>query len=126
MNNIIYKELSETVMGFAFKVHRTFGPGLLESAYEEGMCWELRNADIPFKQQQKYPLCYNGDYISSYYADLVVDDKIILELKAVKEFNSLMEAQLINYLKLSKVPVGYLINFNSLSVKFKRFVNQQE
>ena len=107
MNNIIFKELSIEVIGMAFKVHQELGPGLLESAYEEGMCWELRHAGIPFQRQQVYPLLYKGDYISSYFADIVVDNKIILELKAVKELNDLMAAQVINYLKLSKTPFHF-------------------
>ena len=68
MNTIIFKELSDRIIGLAFTVHRTLGPGLLESAYEEAMCWELRHANIPFERQKVYPLQYKGDYISSYFA----------------------------------------------------------
>jgi hypothetical protein len=68
-----------------------------------------------------FPLRYKGDLICSYTADLVVDDKIILELKAVQELNSVMFAQLINYLRLSGVPIGYLINFNKKEVSWRRF-----
>jgi len=86
------------------------------------MCWELKHADIAFQRQHVYPLNYKGDIIGGYIADLVVDNKVILELKSVSALNELMAAQLINYLKLSKIPVGYLINFNSMSVVWKRFV----
>ena len=126
MNNIIFQELSEKVIGLAFTVHNILGPGLLESAYEEGMCWELKHAGIPFQRQQVFPLLYKGDYISSYFTDIVVDNKVILELKSVSKFNELMAAQLLNYLKLSHIPVGYLINFNCISVQFKRYVCQRE
>jgi GxxExxY protein len=128
MNNysIIHKELSDRIIGLAFTVHRTLGPGLLESAYEEAMCWELNHASIRFERQKVYPLCYKGDYISSYFADLVVDSAVILELKAVQELNNNMEAQLLNYLKLSKIPVGYLINFHGVKLEWKRFVCQRE
>jgi GxxExxY protein len=125
-NTIIHKELSDRVIGLALTVHRTLGPGLLEDAYEEGMVWELRHANIPFERQKVYPLSYKGDYITTYFADLVVEDKIILELKSVQAFNPYMEAQLINYLRLSKVPVGYLINFQNTSLVWKRFVWQRE
>jgi len=126
MNNILHKELSDKIIGLAFAVHRTLGPGLLESAYEEGMCWELAHASIPYSRQQVFPLCYKGDYISAYIADLVVDKKVILELKSVKEINDTMTAQLINYLRLSRIPVGYLINFQGIRLEWKRFVFQRE
>jgi GxxExxY protein len=125
-NTIIYKELSDRVVGLALTVFYELGPGLLENAYEEAMCWELRHAAIPHERQQVYPLKYKGDYITSYFADIVVDGKILLELKAVKALDHNMEAQIINYLKLSKIPVGYLINFKNASLEWRRFVCQRE
>jgi GxxExxY protein len=122
MADIIHKELGYKVMELAFAVHRELGPGLLESAYEEGMVWELKHSGIPFERQKVYQLHYKGDIIGGYIADLVVDNKIILELKSVSSLNDLMAAQIINYMKLSKIPVGYLINFNRVSVVWKRFV----
>jgi GxxExxY protein len=122
MNNIIHQQLSDRVIGLALTVHHILGPGLLESAYEEGMCWELGHAHIPFERQKVYPLQYKGDYISAYIADLVVGNAVILELKSVQAFNTSMEAQLINYLKLSKIPVGYLVNFHGVKLEWKRFV----
>jgi GxxExxY protein len=90
------------------------------------MCWELKHAGIRFERQKVYPLKYKGDYITSYFADIVVDGKIILELKAVKALDNNMEAQIINYLKLSKIPVGYLMNFKNVRLEWKRFVCQRE
>jgi GxxExxY protein len=69
---------------------------------------------------------YKGDYIGGYIADLVVDNKVILELKAVSALTDIMSAQIINYLKLSKLPVGYIINFNSMRLEFKSYVVQRE
>ena len=69
---------------------------------------------------------YKGELIGAYIADIVVDNAVILELKSVDALNKVMEAQIINYLKLSKVPVGYLINFNGLRVEWRRFVHQRE
>ena len=120
MTNIICKELGYKIMNIAFQVHNALGPGLLESAYEEGLCWEFRHAGIPFSRQQVFPLIYKGDYISSYIADLVVDNKVILEIKSVKQLNELMQAQIINYLKLSKIEVGYLLNFNAVRLYVSR------
>ncbi|MEJ2664944.1 MAG: GxxExxY protein [Spirochaetia bacterium] len=126
MAELIYKQLSYKILGMAFSVHNILGPGLLESAYEGAMCIELSKAGVPFSRQQVYPLDYKGELIGGYIADLVVDNTIILELKSVQQLNRVMEAQLINYLKLSWLPVGYLINFNSTSLEWKRFVNKKE
>jgi GxxExxY protein len=126
MANIIHKELSYKLINMAYTVHNVLGPGLLESAYEGAMCVELTRSGITFERQRIYPLCYKGEYIGGYIADLVVDNSVILELKSVAELGKVMEAQIINYLKLSKVPVGYLINFNGLRVEWRRFVYQRE
>ena len=126
MSKLIYSELSNKVLGMAFSVHNILSPGLLESAYEGALVVELTNSSISFKRQQVYPLYYKGVYVGAYIADIVVDDKIILELKSVKQLTHTMAAQLINYLKLSRVPVGYLMNFNGIRLEWKRFVNQRE
>jgi len=125
MAELLYKELSEKVLGMAFSVHNILGPGLLESAYEGAYCIELQRAGIPFERQQVYPLHYKGELVGAYIADLVVDNKIILELKSVSSLNQVMEAQIINYLRLSRLPVGYLLNFNGLKVQWRRFVFQR-
>jgi len=125
MTEMLYKELSEKVLGMAFSVHNILGPGLLESAYEGAYCVELSCAGIPFERQRVYPLHYKGELVGAYIADLVVDNKIILELKSVSSLNQVMEAQIINYLRLSKIPVGYLVNFNGLKVQWRRFVFQK-
>ncbi|RPJ03359.1 MAG: GxxExxY protein [Spirochaetaceae bacterium] len=125
MTEMLYKELSEKVLGMAFSVHNILGPGLLESAYEGAYCVELSHAGIPFERQRVYPLHYKGELVGAYIADLVVDNKIILELKSVSALNQVMEAQIINYLRLSKIPVGYLVNFNGLKVQWKRFLFQK-
>jgi len=122
MAELLFKELSEKVLGMAFSVHNILGPGLLESAYEGAYCIELSRAGIPFERQRVYPLHYKGELVGAYIADLVVDNKIILELKSVSMLNQVMEAQIINYLRLSRIPVGYLINFNGLKVQWRRFV----
>jgi len=122
MAELLFKELSEKVLGMAFSVHNILGPGLLESAYEGAYCVELQRASIPFERQRVYPLHYKGELVGAYIADLVVDNKIILELKSVSSLNQVMEAQIINYLRLSKIPIGYLLNFNGLKVQWRRFV----
>jgi GxxExxY protein len=126
MAYIINEELSKKVLGMAFRVHNVLGPGLLESAYEGAFCVELNHSGVPFERQRVYPLAYRGEIVGAYVADLVVDNAIILELKSVTALNKVMEAQLLNYLYLSKIPVGYLLNFHGLKVEWRRFVHQRE
>ncbi|MBN1413182.1 MAG: GxxExxY protein [Spirochaetales bacterium] len=122
MNEIMFKELSDKVVGIGIKVSKKLGPGLLEAVYEKAFCIELENANISYACQKPYPIYYCGQHIGTYVADLVVDNKIILELKSVNLLTSVMEAQLINYLRLSKLKVGYLMNFHGSRLVFKRIV----
>ena len=122
MARILHKVLSDSVLGGVFKVHNYLGPGLLESAYEGAMVIELKKRGLDVHRQVVYPLFYEGEMAGAYVADLVVEGKMILELKSVKELNSNMEAQLLNYLRLSKVSLGYLINFRNARVEWKRRV----
>jgi GxxExxY protein len=110
----------------AFSVYNILGPGLLESAYEGAYCIELTRAGIPFSRQKVYPLYYKGELVGGYIADLVVDNTIILEIKSVKQLTNVMQAQLLNYPYLSKLPLGYIINFNGLRVEWQRFINRRE
>ncbi len=122
MREIIKKELSDRVIGMAYTVHNHLGPGLLESAYEGAFCIGLRHAGIPFERQKPFYLHFMGELVGTYVADLVIDKSLILELKSVSQLTSAMQAQLINYLRLSRIEVGYLINFNGTSLVFSRFV----
>jgi len=122
MSVIIEKELSDSILGAVFAVHNSLGPGLLESAYEGALVIELKHRGLSVSRQHVYPLYYRGELAGAYVADLVVEGKVILELKSVKELTPVMDAQLLNYLRLSSVPVGYLVNFNSIRVSWRRFV----
>jgi GxxExxY protein len=126
MEQLLHKDLSDKMLGMAFSVHDILGPGLLESAYEGAYCVELARAGLPVERQRVYPLHYKGELVGAYIADIVVADTIILELKSVSALNKVMEAQILNYLKLSGLPIGYLMNFNGLRVEWKRFVNKRE
>jgi GxxExxY protein len=123
MSTLIHSQLSHKVLGIAFKVHNILGAGLHESAYEEAYCIELTNAGIPYERQKVYPIHYNGRYVGTYITDVIVDNTIIIEFKSVRELNPVMFAQLLNYLKLSGLQVGYLLNFHNTRVEWKRFVN---
>jgi GxxExxY protein len=101
------------IIGAAIEVHRNLGPGLLESAYEECLCHELRLRELDFKRQVPLPLLYKGLKLDcGYKLDLIVRDEVILELKAVEKLLPIHEAQLLTYLRLTGKRVGLLINFN--------------
>lgn len=110
---IIHEQLSEQVIGAAIEVHRALGPGLLESAYHLCMEHELGLRGIGVDREVPLPVVYKGIKLDcGYRMDLVVDGKIVLELKAIEAINKVHEAQLLTYLKLSGLKVGLLINFN--------------
>ncbi|MCC6573559.1 MAG: GxxExxY protein [Planctomycetes bacterium] len=105
--------LSERIIGFCIEIHKALGPGLLESAYEECLCFELATAGIAFERQKPLPVEYKGVRLDcGYRLDLVVEGLIIVELKAVEKILPVHEAQLLTYLKLTGIPLGLLINFN--------------
>ena len=105
--------LSGQAIGAAIEVHKELGPGLLESIYEECLCRELELRNISFEKQKSIPIKYKGVQISSEYKlDLVVDNRLILELKTCETILPIHEAQLLTYLKLTGVELGLLINFN--------------
>jgi GxxExxY protein len=118
-------DLSPRVIGLAIEVHRRLGPGLLESAYEECLCFELKQADIVFKRQAPLPIIYKDIRLDcGYRIDVVVQEKLIVEIKAVEHVLPIHEAQMLTYLRLSGLNVGLLLNFNSVTLKggMKRFV----
>jgi GxxExxY protein len=122
----IEDELSYEIIGAAIEVHRHLGPGLLESAYEESLCYELHSRQIAFKRQVALPVNYKGVKLDcGYRLDIVVEEKVILELKAIEKVLPIHDAQLLTYLKLANVKLGLLINFNNTIMKkgIKRIVN---
>jgi len=117
--------LGERVIGACIEVHRNLGPGLLESAYEECLAFELHSLGIPFERKVPLPICYKGHRLDAgYRMDLVVDRRLLLELKACETVPSLARAQVLSYLRLSGMHLGFLINFHSYRLMggFQRFV----
>ena len=105
--------LTERIIGCAIEVHRALGPGLLESAYERCLAYELRQHGVQFRQQVTVPVDYKGIRIEcGYRIDLLVDDAVILELKSVDQLAPVHEAQVLTYMKLARIRTGLLINFN--------------
>lgn len=111
---LIEGELTERVIGAAIEVHRELGPGLLESAYELCLCEELRQLGLTYRRQVELPLRYKNVSLDvGYRLDIVVEERILVEVKANDGLLPVHEAQLLTYLRLSKLKVGHLFNFNS-------------
>ncbi|MBF8250597.1 MAG: hypothetical protein HW382_225 [Deltaproteobacteria bacterium] len=111
------KDVTERIISCAIEVHSTLGPGLLESLYEEALAEEFALRGIPFERQKDVALKYKGKEIGKHRIDLMVEDKVIVELKAVDTMNKIYEAQLLTYLKALNKRVGLLINFNEVKLK---------
>jgi GxxExxY protein len=119
----LYKEETYRIIGAAMEVHNQLGCGFFEAVYEEALTLEFQMRTIPFEQQKSLHIYYKGIQLQKYYViDLFCFDKIIVELKALSELTSLNEAQLLNYLKVSNLKVGLLINFGKESLEYKRFI----
>ncbi|APZ46699.1 GxxExxY protein [Polaribacter reichenbachii] len=119
-------EISKIIVDCALKVHRNLGPGLLESAYEECLFYELEKRNLKVEKQKPLPLIYEEVKLNvGYRLDLLVQDKVIVELKAVENLTDVHLAQVLTYLKLSECKLGLLINFNVALIKYgiKRVVN---
>lgn len=120
-------ELSKIIIGCGIRVHSKLGPGLLESAYEECLFYELRKEGLNAEKQKVLPLIYEEIQLDAgYRLDLLVEDKVIIEIKACDELNDIHLAQVLTYLKLSNCKLGLLINFNVKLLKdgIKRVVNK--
>jgi GxxExxY protein len=113
-------EISGKVIGCAMRVHRSLGCGFLESVYENAMAVELRMNCISFQRQVGFLVHYREQVVGKYQADVIVENKLLLELKAKKTLDKTSESQLLNYLNASNLKAGLLINFGSKSLQFKR------
>jgi GxxExxY protein len=123
---LVHEELRSRILKCAYAVHTELGPGLLEPAYEECLEIELQDNGLFVQRQFEFPLVYKGKTTKkSYRIDLLVENKVVIELKAVDTMLPIFEAVTINYMRLQKCPVGYLINFNVISLKdgIKTFYN---
>jgi GxxExxY protein len=125
MEELLFKEKSYQVIGLCMEVHRQLGKGFLEIVYKDALELEFRNAGISFAREKEYCVDYKGTILlHKFYADFVVFDSIILEIKAVKELADEHVAQTINYLKVAQLQLGLLVNFGEYSLKYKRIINQ--
>ena len=118
MEDLELNGVTQKILSCAYKVHSALGPGLLESAYEECLHYELHKAGLKVKRQFNIPLYYEEVKLSvGFRLDLMVEDKVIVEIKAVESFQDIHMAQVLTYLKLTNCKVGLLLNFNVPSLK---------
>jgi GxxExxY protein len=118
----LFEDITREIIGAAFEVYKVLGYGFLEKVYENALRIELQLRALKVESQKPIHICYKGDSVGDYIADILVEEKVIVELKAEKEYNAKHEAQLINYLKATGLKVGLLINFGEDKCKPKRLV----
>ena len=121
----LYSDLTSKIIGCAIEVHKFLGPGLLESAYEECLSYELQRAGLRVERQKALPIVYKDIKLDcGYRIDILVEDLVVVELKSVDELNPVHEAQILTYLKFSEKKLGLLINFNVTLIKngLKKYV----
>lgn len=121
MVELKHQDITESVIGAAYRVHNTLGSGFLEKVYQNSLGVELRSLGIAFEMEKPIKVYYEDELVGNYIADFVVEDKVILEIKAIKELSGIHEVQLVNYLKATGIEVGLLVNFGA-SVQVTRRV----
>jgi GxxExxY protein len=114
------EELTRQIIGCAMRVHRVLGPGYLESVYEKALAHELQKAGLAAECQKPIRVHYDGIVVGDFVADLFVEGRIVVEIKAVRALTKAHEAQLVNYLTASGIDIGLLLNFGAPSLQFQR------
>jgi GxxExxY protein len=113
----VLNQITDQIIGCAIEVHRTLGPGLLESVYEKALCFEMKHTNLNFANQVAIPILYKGQSLGDHRLDLLVENQIIVELKAVDRLDPVFHAQVLSYLRLTGKRLGLLINFNVPALK---------
>jgi len=122
-DGLVHGGLTGKVLGAAMEVHRVLGTGFLESVYEGALAVEFKIREIPFEKQKTFEVSYKGEMVKDFVCDFVINDLVIVELKAIKRITEIEQAQLLNYLKASGLEVGLLLNFGTKSLEYKRMIN---
>lgn len=123
---MIKDKLTEKIIACAYKVHNTLGAGFLEKVYENAMMIELRKQGIDARQQENIKVYYEGEIVGDYFADIIVENEIIVELKAVEKLTKMFEVQIVNYLNGIDKEIGLLINFGSSVIVKRKYKTYQE
>ncbi|MBI5841395.1 MAG: GxxExxY protein [Chloroflexi bacterium] len=126
MAELLFKQLSFAIIGAAMEVHNILGSGFLEAVYQKALEKELMLRGIPFEHKVKLPVMYKGELISEYEADLVVDGKIVVEIKSISRLNSIHEAQAIHYLTATGLQLALLVNFGAGSLEYRRVIKSEK
>ncbi len=122
MMGLLHEELSYIVIGAAQEVHRNLGPRFLEAVYEQALAYELELRGVPHKRQVPLPVIYKGKKIGDYRPDLIIDDRLVVEVKAVAALHSAHEAQGFHYLAATGLRLALLLNFGAKSLQIKRLI----
>lgn len=124
MTKLVFEEETYKIIGSCIMVHKKLGNGFIEGVYQEALMKELTKAEIPFEQDKKLPIFYEGNELSHYYtANFLCYDKIIVEIKVIGFLDENIKRQSLNYLRSTNLEVGLLINFGENSLTWKRFIN---
>lgn len=122
VTRFVHGDLTKRVMGAAFEVHNGLGTGFLESIYEEALAYELRVLGINFQRQFNVPIYYKGRIVGEHRLDLLVEEQVVVELKAIKDLADIHTSILLSYLAATRLPVALLLNFGKSSLQYKRLV----
>ncbi len=127
MEEYLYKEENYTIVGILFEVHKNLGKGFSEVVYKDAIEYEFQKNNIPFEREKEFAVSYKDTTLKhKFYADFVVYNDIILEIKTVDCFNNAHYNQCLNYLKVSEYKLAILVNFNSISLEYKRIINSKK
>lgn len=116
-------ELTEIIIGCCYEVYNSLGYGFLEKVYENALCVELKQKKIKVEQQKKLTVFYKEEIVGEYIADLIVDDRVVVELKTIEKLSQIHRSQVLNYIKATNKKLGLLINFSPVTVEVKRIAN---
>jgi GxxExxY protein len=125
-NHYVASGLTGDIIGAAMEVHNQLGPGFLESVYDESLAVELTQRKISFERQKELPVYYKQQYVKKFICDFIVDNQVIVEVKAINELKEIDKVQLTSYLKASGIEIGLLLNFGGNSLDFKRVICSKE
>jgi len=123
---MLFQELTKKIIGCSFEVINELGSGFLESVYEKALLIALKDSGLEVVAQQSIPVEFRNQNVGDFYADIVVEDEVLVELKAVKAILPEHQAQVINYLRATGLQVGLLINFGNSQLEYKRFTRKKE
>lgn len=119
---MLYEDITEKILGAAFAVHNGLGAGFVDSVYEEALCHELGLRNIPFARQVKVDVLYKDTVVGTHRIDLIVDEEVVVELKAMKEVADIHTAVVLSYLAATRLPVALLLNFKRSRLDYRRYV----